>query len=223
MASIRDPYDVLGVSRGASDAEIRSAYRKLVKLHHPDHNGGSEESEQRFEEVQDAYARIVELRKGGGSRTSSARGSSARGSSARGSSQRPSSTRSSSTRSSSTRSSSSPPPPSDPNLDARMADLERELQEANEAKERARRAAREAARAGADPEDLRQRFRRATDEELGYVTTDDTFSKILSDAREGLSGRLSDARDHPVAKRAETLIDELEELISKGLGGRRDE
>ncbi len=60
-----------------------------------------------------------------------------------------------------------------------MADLERELREANAAKERARRAAREAARAGADPEDLRQRFRRATDEELGYVTTDDTFSKIL--------------------------------------------
>ena len=185
MASIRDPYDVLGVSRGATDAEIRSAYRKLVKLHHPDHNGGSEESEQRFEEVQDAYARIVELRKGGGAvvrgRASSARAVlDAGGASAR--------------------ASSPPPRPSDPNLDARMADLERELREANAAKERARRAAREAARAGADPEDLRQRFRRATDEELGYVTTDDTFSKILSDAREELSGRLSDARDHPVTQ-----------------------
>src|SRR5436853_4984408 len=62
----RDPYEVLGVSRGASDAELRAAYRKLVKLHHPDHNNGSEASEQRFEEVQAAYARAVELRKGGG-------------------------------------------------------------------------------------------------------------------------------------------------------------
>ena len=219
MASIRDPYDVLGVRRGASDAEIRSAYRKLVKLHHPDHNGGSEESEQRFEEVQDAYARIVELRKGGGTRTTSARGSSPRGSSSssRGSS---SSSRGSS---SSSRASSSPPPPPDPNLDARMADLERELQEANAAKDRARRAAREAARAGADPEDLRQRFRRATDEELGYVTTDDTFSKILSDAREEISGRLSDARDHPVTKRVESVIEDLEELLTRATRGTSDD
>jgi hypothetical protein len=96
-----------------------------------------------------------------------------------------------------------------------MADLERELQEANAAKERARRAAREAARAGADPEDLRQRFRRATDEELGYVTTDDTVSKILSDAREELSGRLSDARDHPVTKRVESVIEDLEQLLAR--------
>jgi len=203
MASIRDPYDVLGVNRGATDAEIRSAYRKLVKLHHPDHNGGSEQSEQRFEEVQDAYARIVELRRAGGTRASSARAASTRASSGRGS--------------------STPPPASDPNLDARMADLERELREANAAKERARRAAREAARAGADPEDLRQRFRRATDEELGYVTTDDTFSKILSDAREEISGRLSDARDHPATKRVESVIEDLEELLTRATRGSTDD
>ncbi len=187
MASIRDPYDVLGVGRGATDAEIRSAYRKLVKLHHPDHNGGSEESEQRFEEVQDAYARIVELRSNGGA----------------------------------PRRASAPPPPrpADPNLDARMANLERELREANAAKERARQAAREAARAGADPEDLRQRFRRATDEELGYVTTDDTFSKILSDARGEIADRLSDAREHPVTKRVESVIDDLEELLNRATRG----
>jgi curved DNA-binding protein CbpA len=192
MASPRDPYEVLGVSRTASDAEVRSAYRKLVKLHHPDHNNGSEESEQRFEEVQDAYARIVELRKRGASSSGTRRGG------------------------------ASPPPPprrSDPDLDVRMADLERELREANAAKERARQAAREAARAGADPEDLRQRFRRATDEELGYVTTDDTFSKILSDARDELSGRLSDARDHPVTKRVESVIEDLEELLNRATRG----
>ena len=176
----RDPYEVLGVSRGASDADVRAAYRRLVKLHHPDHNNGSEASEERFEEVQAAYARVVELRKGGQA------------------------------------------PPSDPNLDARMADLERELRVAQEARERAREAAREAAAAGADPDDLRQRFRRATDEELGYFHTDDTFSKVLSDAREELSGRLSDAREHPVAKRVSDLISELEELMSKGTRGSKD-
>jgi molecular chaperone DnaJ len=57
-----DPYQVLGVGREASDQEVRSAYRRLVQLHHPDHNGGSAESERRFEEVQEAYARIRELR-----------------------------------------------------------------------------------------------------------------------------------------------------------------
>lgn len=193
MASTRDPYEVLGVSRAATDAEVRSAYRKLVKLHHPDHNHGSEASEQRFEDVQDAYAQIVEQRKRGGS-TTGARRSGA----------------------------SSPPPPPrppDPNLDARMADLERQLREANVAKERAREAARQAAAAGADPEDVRQRFRRATDEELGYIKTDDTFSKILADARDEISGRFSDAREHPVTKRAQTLIDELEDLLSRGIRG----
>jgi hypothetical protein len=193
MPGARDPYDVLGVSRTATDAEVRSAYRKLVKRYHPDHNNGSEESEQRFEEVQDAYARIVEMRKSGASSSGSRRA---------GSTPPP-----------------PPPRPADPDLDARMADLERELRQANEAKERARAAAREAARAGADPEDLRQRFRRATDEELGYVTTDDSFSKILSDARDELSGRLSDAREHPVTKRVESVIEDLEELLSRATRG----
>ncbi|MGO9883725.1 MAG: J domain-containing protein, partial [Solirubrobacteraceae bacterium] len=57
-----DPYATLGVSPGASDAELRAAYRRLVQLHHPDHNGGSAESALRFEEVQNAYARVRQLR-----------------------------------------------------------------------------------------------------------------------------------------------------------------
>src|SRR6478752_6573313 len=50
----RDPYRVLEVSPGASSEELHDAYRRLVKLHHPDRNGGSEESARRFEEIQQA-------------------------------------------------------------------------------------------------------------------------------------------------------------------------
>src|ERR1700748_281942 len=65
MAPSPDPYKTLGVAASASDAELRAAYRRLVQLHHPDHNGGSEESERRFEEVQDAYAEARRRRAAG--------------------------------------------------------------------------------------------------------------------------------------------------------------
>src|ERR1700749_612077 len=65
MASSGDAYLTLGISPTASDAEVRSAYRRLVQLHHPDHNGGSPESERRFEEVQEAYAAVRALRAAG--------------------------------------------------------------------------------------------------------------------------------------------------------------
>ena len=61
----RDPYQVLGVDPGATDTDVRAAYRRLVLKHHPDHNGGSAESARRFEEVQEAYARVRELRAAG--------------------------------------------------------------------------------------------------------------------------------------------------------------
>src|SRR3954452_11966424 len=54
----RDPYRVLGVSPGASSEELHDAYRRLVKLHHPDRNGGSEESARRFAEIQEAYEEV---------------------------------------------------------------------------------------------------------------------------------------------------------------------
>src|SRR3954471_16215457 len=54
----RDPYRVLGVSAGASSEELHDAYRRLVKLHHPDRNGGSEESARRFAEIQEAYEEV---------------------------------------------------------------------------------------------------------------------------------------------------------------------
>src|SRR5690349_12845722 len=53
-----DPYRVLEVSPGASSEELHDAYRRLVKLHHPDHNGGSAESAQRFAEIQEAYEEV---------------------------------------------------------------------------------------------------------------------------------------------------------------------
>lgn len=53
-----DPYKVLGVRPGASSEELHDAYRRLVKLHHPDRNGGSAEATRRFQEIQEAYETV---------------------------------------------------------------------------------------------------------------------------------------------------------------------
>jgi curved DNA-binding protein CbpA len=155
MAARADPYVVLGVRADASDEEIRSAYRRLVQLHHPDHNHGSAESERRFEEVQEAYAQVRKLRASGA------------------------------------HAAAPPPPPpraaADPDLDARLKDMERDLREAHLARERARRAAAEAT-ASAER-------KRPSDEELGYIKTDDSFSKIFADAGASLSEQLADLFD----------------------------
>lgn len=188
-----DPYTVLGVPRTASDEEVRTAYRRLVKATHPDHNGGSREAATRFEAVQEAYAEIQRLRRssGGGARATGGGSASSRQS----------------------RTQYETPAP-DPTVDARLADLERQVREAAKKAERAARKA--AARATAAGDDARHR---PTDEELGYVTTDDSFWKILTDARTELGERLEQARsepvDHPVAKRVSDLIDGLEALSEK--------
>src|ERR1700761_7148598 len=51
---MRDPYEVLGVPRGASAAAIKSAYRKLAKKHHPDANKNDPKSAAKFAELNSA-------------------------------------------------------------------------------------------------------------------------------------------------------------------------
>ena len=53
--SKRDYYEVLGVARGASDADLKAAFRKLAMQHHPDRNPGDHECEHRFKECNEAY------------------------------------------------------------------------------------------------------------------------------------------------------------------------
>ena len=56
MADKRDYYEVLGVDKSASEADIKKAYRVLAKKYHPDANPGDKEAEAKFKEASEAYA-----------------------------------------------------------------------------------------------------------------------------------------------------------------------
>jgi molecular chaperone DnaJ len=58
--SKRDYYDVLGVSKDATDQDIKSGYRKLALEHHPDRNPGNAEAEESFKEAAEAYAVLAD-------------------------------------------------------------------------------------------------------------------------------------------------------------------
>jgi len=51
----KDPYEILGVAKKASQDEIKRVYRRLAKQHHPDRNPGDKNAETRFKEIQAAY------------------------------------------------------------------------------------------------------------------------------------------------------------------------
>ena len=55
---MRDPYEVLGVSRGASEEEIKAAYRRLAKKYHPDLNPDDPHATEKMNEVNAAYDAI---------------------------------------------------------------------------------------------------------------------------------------------------------------------
>ena len=65
---MNDPYSVLGISRGATDDEIKKAYRALSRKYHPDaniNNPNKDQAEAKFKEVQQAYQQIMHEREYG--------------------------------------------------------------------------------------------------------------------------------------------------------------
>ncbi|MDD5795958.1 MAG: J domain-containing protein [Oscillospiraceae bacterium] len=66
---MKDPYEVLGISRNATDSEVKSAYRKLAKKYHPDNYNNSplaSVAEEKMKEINEAYDAINNERKGKG-------------------------------------------------------------------------------------------------------------------------------------------------------------
>jgi molecular chaperone DnaJ len=60
---VRDPYDILGVDRGATDSDIKGAFRRLAAEHHPDKNPGDPEAQARFTQINAAYQILSDEKK----------------------------------------------------------------------------------------------------------------------------------------------------------------
>jgi curved DNA-binding protein CbpA len=184
-----DPFATLGIAASATDAELRSAYRRLAQRHHPDHNDGSAESAERFAEIQEAYAHVRLLRR---------------------SALRPA------------------PGQTDDALEAKIAQMEDDLRRARADRERAAQRAARVRRATpprSEPTDERPPPRPATPsrEELGYVSSDDSFSKILDDFADGIAGQVADARaaaqNAPARRRVSKSVSEWIDELSSRLTG----
>jgi curved DNA-binding protein CbpA len=181
-----DPYATLGISAAATDAELRSAYRRLALRHHPDHNGGSAQSAVHFAEIQEAYAHVRLLRRSADRPTAG---------------------------------------PADDALEAKIAQMEGELRHARTERERAAsHAARSQRIGGRRPAPADERAPRPSPAELGYVTTDDSFSKILddqvADARRAARDRTTDGEAAP-RRRPRSVSAWIDELGSRLTGGDR--
>jgi molecular chaperone DnaJ len=60
----RDYYDVLGVNRNATEAEIKKAYRQMALKYHPDKNPGDSSAEEKFKEAAEAYDVVEQAQSG---------------------------------------------------------------------------------------------------------------------------------------------------------------
>ena len=56
MAEKRDYYEVLGLQKGASEEEVKKAFRKMAMKYHPDKNPGDKAAEEKFKEINEAYS-----------------------------------------------------------------------------------------------------------------------------------------------------------------------
>ncbi|MBP1707027.1 MAG: chaperone DnaJ domain protein, partial [Chloroflexi bacterium] len=59
----KDYYRILGINRNATDKDIKAAYRRLARQHHPDVNPGNKAAEERFKEINQAYEVLSDVEK----------------------------------------------------------------------------------------------------------------------------------------------------------------